>query len=213
MTDYLCIEIHFIMLFKEIDLQGIKNIIFDLGGVLLHLDLSKTIHAFENLGAKDFHGVYSKNKQSDLFNQMDMGLISNKEFIDGIRNLGHLKGSDVAIEMAWNAMLLNFPQTKYDYLKLLKSKGYRLFLLSNTNSIHEKAFTASFMQFYGHGIEDLFEKTYYSHHLHLRKPNKDIFEFVINDNTLNISETIFIDDTEQHVRGAESVGLRAVWYQ
>jgi glucose-1-phosphatase len=201
------------MLFKEKDLQGIKNIIFDLGGVLLNLDLQKTIDAFENLGAENFRDVYSKNKQSDLFNEMDMGLISNKDFIDDIRNLGHLKGSDVAIEMAWNAMLEDFPQTKYDYLKLLKSKGYRLFLLSNTNSIHEKAFTASFMQFYGHGIEDLFEKTYYSHHLHLRKPNKDIFEFVINDNALNISETIFIDDTEQHVRGAESIGLKAFWYQ
>ncbi len=201
------------MLFKDSDLLGIKNIIFDLGGVLLSLDFNKTIHAFENLGAKDFHDVYSKNKQSDLFNQMDMGLISDKHFIDGLRALGHLKGSDVAITMAWNAMLLSFPQHKYDHLKLLAAKGYRLFLLSNTNSIHEKAFEADFENFYGHRLAALFEKTYYSHHLHLRKPNKDIFEFVIEDKQLKLEDTIFIDDTEQHVRGAESIGLRAVWYQ
>jgi glucose-1-phosphatase len=201
------------MLFKEKDLLGIKNIIFDLGGVLLDLDFDKTIQAFENLGANNFQDIYSKNKQSDLFNQMDMGLISDKDFVGGLRVMGNLKGSDVAIEMAWNAMLLNFPQEKYGYLKKIKAEGYRLFLLSNTNSIHEKSFTTSFSQYYGHGIEDLFEKTYYSHHLHLRKPNTDIFEFVINDNALNVSETIFIDDTEQHVRGAESIGLRAVWHQ
>jgi glucose-1-phosphatase len=201
------------MLFKDSDLVGIKNIILDLGGVLLSLDFNKTIHAFENLGAKNFHELYSKNKQSDLFNQMDMGLISDKNFVDGLRALGHLKGSDVAIIMAWNAMLLNFPQHKYDYLKLLNAKGYHLFLLSNTNSIHEKAFEADFENFYGHKLAELFEKTYYSHHLHLRKPNKDIFEFVIHDQQLKIEETIFIDDTEQHVRGAESAGLRAVWFQ
>ncbi len=201
------------MLLQEKDLIGIKNIIFDLGGVLLNLDFDKTIHAFENLGAKNFHALYSKNKQNDLFNKMDMGLVSDKVFVDGLRELGHLQGSDVAIEMAWNAMLLNFPEYKYDYLIALKEQGYRLFLLSNTNSIHQKAFEANFSNYYQHPIQDLFEKTYYSHQVHLRKPNKDIFEFVINDKALAISETIFIDDTEQHVRGAENIGLKAVWYQ
>jgi glucose-1-phosphatase len=201
------------MFFQEKDLQGIKNIIFDLGGVLLHLDFDKTIQAFENIGAQDFQAIYSKNKQNELFDLMDKGLISNNDFIEGLRQLGQLQGSDVAIEMAWNAMLLNFPEHKYDYLIALKKQGYRLFLLSNTNSIHQKAFEANFIQYYHHPIQNLFEKTYYSHHIHLRKPNKDIFEFVLKDKALEISETIFIDDTEQHVRGAESVGIRAVWYQ
>lgn len=200
------------MLFQEKDLLGIKNIIFDLGGVLLNLDFDKTIEAFENLGAIGFREIYSKNKQNELFDLMDKGLISNEDFIEGLRQLGQLQGSDVAIEMAWNAMLLNFPEHKYDYLKSLKAEGYRLFLLSNTNSIHQKVFEANFIQYFQHPIQDLFEKTYYSHHLHLRKPNKDIFEYVLNDKALNIEETIFIDDTEQHVRGAESAGIRAVWH-
>jgi glucose-1-phosphatase len=200
------------MFFQDSDLAGIKNIIFDLGGVLLNLDFNATISTFENLGAKDFSNTYSKNKQSEIFNLMDKGLISESDFIKGLKDLGKLDCADEEMIKAWNAMLLDFPLDKYVYLKSMADDGYRLFLLSNTNSIHEKAFEARFLKEYGHPLASLFEKAYYSHHIQLRKPDIEIFKFVLDDNTLNPNETLFIDDTEMHVNGAKQAGIHAIHY-
>ena len=186
-----------------------KNIIFDLGGVILDIDYKRTIEAFSNLGIKDSSLLYSKSSQINLFDQLEKGNLSEKDFYSGIRKLSDRKLSDVEIRNAWNAILIGLPEENVELISELK-KDHRLFLLSNTNCIHEKAYRKLIMEQYGGFIfDDLFEKMYLSHHLHLRKPDPAIFHFVLNDKRLKEDETCFIDDSQQHVEGARSAGLTA----
>lgn len=186
-----------------------KNIIFDLGGVVLSIDYRKTVEAFRNLGIEDPEHVYSKSGQISLFDDFEKGEISEDRFYDSMRVLSKKDLTDQQIRDAWNAMLIGLPQQNVDFLTELK-KRHRLFLLSNTNAIHEKAYTHIIKEQYGENmLEYLFEKIYLSHHLHLRKPHPEIFNYVLSDSQLKKSETCFIDDSNQHVEGAKKTGLDA----
>lgn len=188
----------------------IKNIIFDLGGVILNIDYNLTAQAFKNLGVSNFDELYSKAQQSELFDLMETGMVSNQEFRNGIRDIINLQLSDEEIDNAWNAMLLDLPFKRIELLKKLKAEGYRLFLLSNTNQIHYDAYTKNLKNEHGvEGLEEFFEKTYFSHKIHKRKPLKEIFQFVLDDAELKAEETIFIDDSLQHVLGAKEAGINA----
>lgn len=187
----------------------IKNIIFDLGGVIINLDIPRTIKSFEAFGIKDFEKTYSQLAQTPLFDQFDKGLITEHDFFDGIRTQFKLQQSLTEIEEAWNSMLLDFPAQRLQQLLNYK-KQYRTFLLSNTNVTHIRSFEQTLQQ--AHQVSNLssyFEKDYYSCHLHMRKPDAEIFEFVLAENDLKPEETVFIDDTIIHVKGAEKCGIKA----
>jgi FMN phosphatase YigB (HAD superfamily) len=114
---------------------------------------------------------------------------------------------------AWNAMLLDFPAERAELLMNLKSR-YRTFLLSNTNEIHINYYLNRISEWYGNdAMENFFEKHYYSNRIGMRKPDTEIFEFVLRENHLIASETLFIDDTLKHVEGARMAGLRAYHLQ
>src|SRR5205085_1400826 len=132
--------------------------------------------------------------------------IDDAAFIKAIQSLSERSLEAEAIVEAWNALLLDFPGERIELLKTLKKK-YRLFLLSNTNSIHHKQFQQQLYQQTGNYLEDLFEKTYYSHTIGLCKPDVEAFRLVINENNLNPSETIFVDDSEANITGAKEAGL------
>jgi len=192
-----------------IDLKGIKNIIFDLGGVILNIDYHLTGKEFQKLGIVNYNELYTQFSQISVFDDLETGKISPADFRTKIRTLSKVDLSDAQIDSAWNAMLLDFPKERLELLDILKNK-YRCFLLSNTNKIH--------LDFYNQKLKDEFgidnlgvflEKEYYSHEVGMRKPNTDIFEKVINDNNLIPSETLFIDDSPQHIEGAKKVGLNA----
>ncbi len=186
-----------------------KNIIFDLGGVILTIDYKRTIEAFRNLGIVNADTLYSKAAQTSLFDNLEKGLISENDFFDGIRLISDKQITNNQIKDAWNAILIGLPEENVVFLEKLK-KTHRLFLLSNTNSIHEKAYREMIVKQYGTFIfDELFEKMYLSHHVHMRKPEREIFEYVLFDSKLNINETCFIDDSPQHVDGAEKVGIRS----
>jgi glucose-1-phosphatase len=188
---------------------GIKNIIFDLGGVLLNLDYHRTINAFKELGLTSFEQVYSQAAQKKLFDEYEMGLISSDHFRSGLNRLLGKEISPETIDAAWNAMLLDLPTERLELLKKLKSR-YRLFLLSNTNDIHYNAWSAYLQSTYGFpDFRDFFEKEYYSHLVGRRKPAREIFEMVLSENGLERTETLFIDDSIQHVEGARLAGLHA----
>jgi epoxide hydrolase-like predicted phosphatase len=194
--------------------MAIKNIVFDFGGVLLALDYFKTQQAFVDLGCKNFEQIYSQAQQTDLFNQFDRGEVTETIFFEELKNLSGLKAISIAdIMHAWNAMLINLPKENYVLLKELKNK-YRVFLLSNTNETHIIAFeklipqTCSLSEF-----ESMFEKIYYSCRIHLRKPDVECFRHVLNDSKLNPEETIFIDDSIQHLEGAKKSGITPYWLQ
>jgi len=197
---------------KVIKMEGVKfkNIIFDLGGVIINLDMSKTIKAFENFGISDFSKTYNQLTQTPLFDQFDKGLISEVDFFTELKKLYGLKQSLKDLEDAWNAMLLDFPAYRLQYLSEYK-KQYRTFLLSNTNETHITEFEKNLSQNYSiSNLSSFFEKDYYSCRLGMRKPDEEIFDYVLNKNELFASETVFIDDTIIHIEGARKTGIHSI---
>ena len=167
-------------------MQGIKNIIFDLGGVILNLDNRRTEDAF-------------------------VARISDREFIDSVRQLTGLAVPDQDIIDSWNALLLDFPAERIQLLKELR-KNYRLFLFSNTNALHLAALQQIWTGTFGDGsLDQHFEKTYYSHLMGIRKPDRESFEFILKENHLNAQETLFVDDAIINVEGAELAGLKGLF--
>lgn len=191
------------------DKNSYKAIIFDLGGVIINLDYHRTANAFIDLGLKNFNEIYSKAQQSHLFDDFEKGIMPATEFRSELRRYLPHAISDEQIDAAWNAMLLDIPPARLEFLKQV-GKKYRIFLLSNTNFIHVRAFTKMAEVVYGKkGLESCFEKHYYSCDMGMRKPDAEIFERVLADNKLIREETLFIDDSVQHIAGAGLVGLTA----
>ncbi|HMU11701.1 MAG TPA: HAD family phosphatase [Ferruginibacter sp.] len=189
-------------------MKGIKNIIFDLGEVLLNIDTRKTNEAFEKLGVRNFKNNYSLNKADELFDNLERGKVSEPEFFDAIRRISHLQLKDDDIRAAWNALLLDFRMESLQHLDTLKSR-YSLYLLSNTNSIHHAAFHRSFTeQTGGRSFDDYFNKAYYSHQTGFRKPDKEIYDLVLSDAGIVADETLFIDDLLKNIEAAAALGIR-----
>ncbi|MEO6537644.1 MAG: HAD family phosphatase [Ferruginibacter sp.] len=183
-----------------------KNIIFDLGGVLLNIDYQKTFDAFRQLGFTHFEHMYSQYTADALFKKLETGKISKEDFYKTLIN--QLPGiSEQDITEAWNAMLLDFRLPSLNFLQTL-SANHQLFLLSNTNAIHFPAFRQIFFQETGMvSIDDFFTKAYYSHLIKLRKPEKAVFEFVLQDAGILAAETLFIDDSYNNIEAAMSLGF------
>ena len=189
--------------------QSIKNIIFDLGGVILNIDYRLTIDAFKNLGLSNFEEMFTQAQQVGLFDQLDKGLVTPAQFREGLRQISGVALSDKQIDDAWNAMLLDFPTKRLEVLKSVKNH-YKTFLLSNTNAIHIEEYNKILQQTFGVGnLSVFFDKEYYSHIINMRKPDAETFEIILKENNLNASETLFIDDTQQHVEGAKKLGILA----
>lgn len=190
-------------------MSKINAIIFDLGGVIINLDIAATIAEFNKLSDKPFESIYTQLQQTPVFDLFDKGLIDEREFFNGLKVAIGADLSDELMLKAWNAMLLDFPVHRLALLKQLKSK-YRLFLLSNTNETHIREFEARLRQSHGYAnLEPFFEKVYYSCRMGMRKPDTEIFEHVLRENGLSAAETLFIDDTIHHVEGALKAGIRA----
>ena len=188
-------------------MQRVRNIIFDLGGVILNIDIKRTEAAFKNLGIEVYSQYLSGNDNASFFKEYEAGQIDDSVFIKSIQALSPKDLKEEAIIDAWNALLLDFPHERIELLQQLKNK-YRLFLLSNTNAIHEKKFQQKLYEQTGSYLEDIFEKTYYSHTIRIRKPDVEAYRYVISDNKLVTSETLFVDDTEANMSGAIEAGLQ-----
>lgn len=203
-----CNFTHFLRIEQKKLKSMIKNIIFDLGVVLLNLDFQKTMTAFENLGISNINKIFSSYSQLGFFDDFEKGLISPEEFRKEIRKLLDAQVSDDQIDEAWNAMILDFPVDRINFVMGCRNK-YRTFLLSNTNAIHFPVYNKQINDiFFIKDLSDLFEKAYYSYRLGLRKPDKEIFKLLINENSLIAEETLFIDDSPQHIATATSLGIK-----
>lgn len=189
-----------------------KAIIFDLGGVILNINYENTINEFKKIGITNFDALYTQAQQNQVFDNFETGKISATEFRDYIRDISNTTLTDTQIDMAWNAMLLDLPLKRIEFLKEL-AKTYPIYLYSNTNEIHLNAFRQIFKTQYRDDLllENLFVQTYYSHEIGMRKPNSDGFLKIINDHNLDVESTLFIDDSEQHIEGAKKIGLQTVW--
>jgi glucose-1-phosphatase len=192
-------------------MRGIKNIIFDLGGVIINLDNQRTTDAFVALGLKNIKEYFGHGHAASFFKDYEVGKISDQEFVAAIREGIGPNATDEAIIDGWNALLLDFPAERIQLLKHLK-KSYRIFLFSNTNAMHLAALRTIYKKTFGSGsLEDLFEKTYYSHLLGMRKPDTASYEYILKENGLNGPETLFVDDAIINVEGAEQAGLKGLF--
>lgn len=189
--------------------SSIRNIIFDFGGVLCNINISLTEQRFKELGLIEFDPHYSVADRDTLFGRLEEGSITPDAFRNTIRAKFSKPISDHEINDAWNAMLLDFPEDRVKLLEQLKPK-YQIFLLSNSNEIHYQKFSNDFRHTYGYGdFNDLFKKAYFSFQIKMKKPDRRIFEHVLNEQRLNPSETLFIDDSILHVKGAGLTGINA----
>lgn len=190
-------------------MQNIKNIIFDYGNVIFNIDFTKVAEAWKQLGINNAAEFYGHRQQDPVFNLLERGEISVADFRDRIRELsGKPDLTDEQIDGAWNKIFLDIPQGNHELLQQVKAK-YRTFLLSNINAIHYD-YVHSYLQkeFGMANNDDLFEKIYYSHLVGKRKPDAEIFEQVLRENNLNPAETLFIDDSPQHLESAQKLGMQ-----
>ncbi len=187
-----------------------KNIIFDLGHVLLRLNFERAEKQFQALLKDDFEKVYHGLYEEGHFLHYELGRFEESFFTEKIRLATHQDIKEEEIISAWNAMLAGIPKKRLDMLRRLK-KEYQVFLLSNTNATHINWLDQHLREVHNINIQlfhqDLFHNTYYSHILHMRKPNSEIYEFVLQDVNLNPKETLFIDDLEDNILAAQKLGI------
>jgi HAD superfamily hydrolase (TIGR01509 family) len=191
-------------------MKQIDNIIFDLGGVIINLDIPLTVNAFSSLAKKYGNNTYSPQPEHQIFKDFETGNISSVEFRNVLRNVIHAEVKDEEIDDAWNAMLLDIPKSRLELLLQLKAK-YKTFLFSNTNEIHYAGFNKILFDAHGEqSLDPYFHKAYYSHLVGRRKPNVDAFQFVLDENGLIAEHTLFLDDTQQHLEGAKRLGINTM---
>lgn len=187
--------------------QNIRHIIFDLGGVLLNLDVEGCTRAFEKAGLKDIRSVLTGTNEGGIFSEYERGEIGTPEFRDGIRQLASQSLTDDEIDRMWVNELLDIPQEKLDLLVSLRSK-YDIYLLSNTNELHWQHVVESLLPQQNYRVEDLFKETFLSFRMKLAKPDPEIFREVLRQAGLKPEETLFIDDSAVNCQAAQSVGIQ-----
>ncbi|MBC7890447.1 MAG: HAD family phosphatase [Ferruginibacter sp.] len=188
-------------------MKKIKNIIFDLGGVLLNIDYHKTSGAFKMLGVQQFDELYSQANANLLFEALETGNISEEGFYQSLQQYCRPGTDWQQMQTAWNAILLDFRMESLAVLDVLKD-NYKLFLLSNTNSIHLTAFNQILREQTGKtSLDGYFIKSYYSHIIRMRKPYATTYQWVLNDGNMVAAETLFIDDSINNIKGANEAGI------
>ena len=195
----------------QTDLTNIKNIIFDLGNVLLNLDFNASITAFKKLGLTN-NLIDQQQAYSDpVFYNLETGKITPEEFRNRVRKiLNNTNVTDQQIDAAWSAMILDIPEHRVKKLQKLSEK-YNIYLFSNTNKIHINGLLKDFKTQHGIHFTTLFTEIYYSHEINDRKPNLSSFEKVILLSGVKPEESIFIDDLEKNTIAAKQAGLKTFW--
>ncbi len=182
----------------------IKNIIFDFGDVFINLDKQATYVALAKLGVTEI-----SDSMMNVYFDYEMGLITTQEFVNYFHE--EFKIEKDALVDAWNAILLDFPLHRLRFLKeLAASNKYRLFLLSNTNDLHISWIQDNWGDALYNEFKSCYEQFYLSHEINLRKPNTNIYQFVLDENNLVPEETFFIDDTKENTDAANTLGIK-VW--
>lgn len=186
----------------------IKNIIFDMGGVLVDLTGERCMEAFSEIGATPIVDYVRNHLTADLFYDIEIGNITTADFCDEVRRMSNMDATNEKIIWAWNELLSGgIAQEKKQRMLELKEKGYRLFLLSNTNDMHWVKCRDDHFPMGEYGTDDYFEKVFLSYEMQLAKPGVAIFEEAIRQAGIKPEETIFIDDSAANLKGAAVAGL------
>lgn len=190
--------------------NNISTLIFDLGGVIVDLDLAKCIQNFKELGLENIEQYLSNFGQKDFFMQFEKGQIGIPAFRNEIRKLAGTELSDAQIDKAWCSFLTQIPVEKLHLLSELKKK-YRLLLLSNTNPLHIETAVAAEFSKTGKTMQDFFDKCYLSYEMGMVKPDVEIFEALLTDAQLKAEECLFLDDGKKNIDTAAALGIQTYW--
>jgi putative hydrolase of the HAD superfamily len=192
-----------------IDQRIVKNVILDLGGVLVDIEPEQTVTALKRIIQPHHHDTIKWDETPEVVYAMETGRWNKQQFIDHFQEVCKPDCIEEEIIDAWCAMILEFPTHRVDLVKQLAEK-YNLFLLSNTNVFHIKYFEKEFKYRYNHSIHKLFSKVYYSSEIGLRKPDVECFQFVLNDAGIKPEETVMVDDLAVNCKAAELVGMHSL---
>ena len=188
---------------------SIRNILFDLGGVILDINIQATLKMFYELGFPAELLQYPFSMNTDLFFKYETGKLNEDEFRNEIRKVTGVELTDETFDEAWTAMLLRIPKERTELLNVLATR-YNLYMLSNTSSLHVPVFQKMYLEFAGVSMHDVFTKIYYSHEIGYLKPDAEAWEYVINDAGIEAGETLFLDDSIQNIKASLELGFKAI---
>lgn len=189
-----------------VKLSDFDTIIFDFGGVILDIDPDLSRRRFVNMLGMEKARLLETEQLPQLY---EKGNISRTEFVERINRIAETNISETEIIAAWNAMLLNYKPARIEWIKRLH-QNHKLLMLSNTNDAHFEYFHNKLIAEYGVTFYQLFDHVYLSHEMGMLKPSHEIYETVIREQQLNLQRTLFIEDTERNVAGAQEVGLQTL---
>lgn len=192
-------------------MQQIRNIIFDFGNVLFDLDLPAIERGLRAAYGEHFGSAVENLRRNKVFELYEVGGLDTEEFVDALRLAAPVVLAPEAVIGIWNSIFMEMPKARFDMLLRLRER-YNVFLLSNINELHADWIDAYMLR--EHGIADFreryFDGVYYSHLIRLRKPDRDIYEYVLADAELNAAECVFFDDLEPNIKAANTVGIRGI---
>lgn len=191
-------------------LTNIRNIVFDLGMILTGLDKERCIRAFRLVGLDDVAYYVEEHRTEDFFSDVEIGRTDTAGFCSAIRQRTGCKSSDAQIVWAWNELLTGIPATKLDMLIRLKERGFRLFILSNTNDMHWQKCVSDFLPYNGYAATDYFEQVFLSYRMHMAKPEAEIYETMLRQGNMVAEETLFIDDNHDNIAAAKQLGINVI---
>lgn len=196
-------------------MKAIKNIIFDLGDVIINIDVPRAAQSFAELGQLPLEDVQRLIQHNEVFKKFETGQLSAPDFRNYIRELlVHPEWTDDQIDEAWNSLLLDIPPQRVETIVALAQKGYRLFLLSNTSTIHVEEVNRILQRTTGiPKLDVLFEKLFLSYEMGVMKPHHDIYHGVLNDAGILPHESLFLDDNADNIRAAGEVGIQTIHVQ
>ena len=186
-----------------------KNILFDLGGVILDINVQATLKGFYDLGFPAELMQFPHSMTTDLFFKYETGKLDTDQFRNAIRESTGVEMSHQAFDEAWNAMLVRIPEERTALLKRL-SERYPLYMLSNTSSLHVKVFENMYLEAAGISMRKVFTKIYYSHEIGWHKPDHEAWEHVIRDAGIKPEETLFLDDNIHNIKASQELGFQAI---
>lgn len=190
--------------------MDLKNVIFDVGGVLIDLHPDRSIAAFGEIGCREIKQYIEQHRTEDLFLDIELGRISTHEFCDEVRRICSSDMNDEDIVEAWCRMIGHFDNAKRRILDDLKRSGLRLFMLSNTNEMHWECCMREFADSHAGCATDCMDGVFLSHEMHLAKPDPEIFRVLLRQTGISPSQTLFIDDSLDNCRAAGSLGIHTL---
>lgn len=188
----------------------IKNIVFDLGGVIFAMSYEKAVRRFEEIGLSNARQLLDPFAQKGFFGDLEMGRISADEYRRELSRLAGRELTDEDCKYAWTGYVDHLPQRNLDALRRLRQEGYRLVLLSNTNPFVMMWAMSGEFDGEGHSLRDYFDACYLSYECRLMKPDPAIFRLMLDREGISPEETVFIDDSERNVEAARGLGIRTI---